>query len=117
MAVSTSLGIITSAAVTEPGGTINVNGSGTTVTWTQEGNADGVIVVELPNTTTYDSGYSYSDINSPFTVPSAAYPASGGVSYNLYSIVANETVSFTGPNLGAGSSFEAEYEKAVTITK
>lgn len=118
MAVSTSLGTATSASVSAPGN-ITGNAGSTSVTWTYEGNADGIVVVQQTGgpVTTYNSYTSIGpDIDSPANL-SSAYPVStGSTSYTLQIYTANK-VSFSGSNVASASAFTLEEYDSVGVTK
>ncbi len=118
MSVSTSLGTVTSASVSAPGG-LTANAAGTAITWTYEGNSDGIVVIQQTGgpVTTYDSYTSIGpDINSPADL-SAAYPvATGSTLYNVQTTILNQA-TFSGTNLAPASRLFVEEGTAGSITK
>jgi hypothetical protein len=108
MVTSTSIGIA-SATVTAPGGSVSVTPDGSELTWASEGNIDNLYVDY-----TATGSYSYStvgNINSPYMIPSSAYPGPG--TYLLY--VFNE--NNVSVNNAPGSSFQIVEASVLTVTK
>lgn len=104
LSIQTSVGT-SWASITAPGGiTYSVNGA--SVTWQTEGSNDRVYVEDSSYSGTYDSLNSQPDVDSVFTVPSAAFPSSG--TYFLRATC--ETRVNIVNNAMAGSSLDASDE-------
>jgi hypothetical protein len=90
---------------TAPGGSVTVDSTGITVSWTTEGNSDSVLVdYEYPTliVPVFNTSGISSDVASPFIVPSAVY--SGYGSPATFFVFAKPADFQTSPNVTGGAT-------------
>lgn len=113
MTFQTTLGT-TTTSIAAPGGNITTATDGSATTWEYAGTNDAVIVTG-PVSVTYDSQTAgILDAMSPFSIPSSAYPQTGGVTYTVSTNPIAISSSFTN---GATGAFTASESYGQTVIK
>lgn len=98
----TSIGTAVST-LTAPG-TMSIAANGSLATWSPEGNQD-YLWIYGPGGISYESYATTEDIDSPFSVPASAYPASG--TYYVYGVAQQTTTNVTGADAGSYFTFSS----------
>lgn len=109
----TSIGTAT-ATLVAPGGGVSVSPDGSTASWNVEGNEDYINVWGggLAGFS-YQSGKTTSDVDTPFPIPSSAYPVPG--TYRVEVVPQNATYNVTGA--APGSYFYIDDDEVMTVTR
>lgn len=111
--IQTTIGT-TSTSLAAPGGNIVTATDGSSTSWEYAGTNDAVIV-SGPSSVTYDTQTAgITDAKSPFSIPSSAYPQTGGVTYTVSTDPVALTTIFTN---GATGAFEISESYAQTVVK
>ncbi len=113
MTTVTSIGTATASLVAP--GPVSIAPDGSQASWTYEGNEDYVTVQELfsPYNFTLQTYNLTSDVDSPYSIPASAYPASGN--YSVFPVAQSSTYNVT--NAAAGSRFTVTCWNSLDVMK